>query len=121
MVARAYLGWRGASNGGTAAPLRMSITLPPKITLLGNSTQPLAISPDGSTIVYSAIDENQKTQLYLRKLNSFESTPITGSENGMEPFFSPDGEWVGFVTPDDKLKKCHCGEAVQYSQTLPSA
>jgi serine/threonine protein kinase len=101
----AYLGWRGALNGGTAAPLRMTITLPPKITLLGNSTQPLAISPDGSTIVYSAIDDNQKTQLYLRKLNSFESTPIPGSENGMEPFFSPDGEWVGFVTPDDKLKK----------------
>jgi Tol biopolymer transport system component len=49
--------------------------------------------------------ENQKTQLYLRKLNSFESTPIPGSENGMGPFFSPDGEWVGFVTPDDKLKK----------------
>jgi eukaryotic-like serine/threonine-protein kinase len=83
----------------------MMITLPPKITLLGNSTQPLAISPDGSTIVYSAIDENQKTQFYLRKLNSFESTPIPGSENGMGPFFSPDGEWVGFVTPDDKLKK----------------
>jgi serine/threonine-protein kinase len=73
--------------------------------LLNNSTHPVAVSPDGSTIVYSAYNEDRKLQLYLRKLDSFESTPIAGTEDGSAPFFSPDGEWLGFVTGDDKLKK----------------
>ena len=101
----ALLGWKAGSSNPKSTPLRMTAMLPPKTMLAANSTQPVAISPDGSTIVYSATDENQKTQLYFRKLNSFESTPIPGTEEGMGPFFSPDGEWIGFVSSDEKLKK----------------
>jgi Tol biopolymer transport system component len=51
----------------------------------------LAISPDGSRIVYRAAGK-----LYQRRLDSFESQPIEGSETGSNPFFSPDGRWIGF-------------------------
>jgi eukaryotic-like serine/threonine-protein kinase len=43
-------------------------------------------------------------QLYLRALDSVEATPIPGTEGAMNPFFSPDSQWLGFFA-DGKLKK----------------
>ena len=36
--------------------------------------------------------------LYLRRMDEFEGTPVPGSEDAAVPFFSPDGQWVGFIT-----------------------
>ena len=33
------------------------------------------------------------------------ATLLTGTERAAAPFFSPDGRWVGYRTPDGKLKK----------------
>jgi len=63
----------------------------------------LAISPDGTQLAYS-ITENGVTQLYIRPMNNFESTPIKGTENASAPFFSSDGQWIGFWA-DGKLKR----------------
>ena len=62
----------------------------------------MAVSPDGSQIVYVA-----NAQLYLRTLDDMEARPIQGTdEDPASPFFSPDGEWVGYYsTSDNKLKK----------------
>ncbi len=64
---------------------------------------PLAISPDGALLAYVARDETG-SHLFLRPLDSFESRKIPGSESADAPFFSPDGQWVGFFAPG-KLKK----------------
>jgi serine/threonine-protein kinase len=68
----------------------------------------MAISGDGSFIVYSAIEENPgpqaKPQIYLRKMDQAQARPITGTEGGINPFLSPDNRWVGFWA-DGKLKK----------------
>jgi serine/threonine protein kinase len=101
----AYAGWQVGRRGRGQTPVHLTVALPAGRVLPNNSTHPVAVSPDGSTIVYSAYNEDRKLQLYLRKLDSFESTPIAGTEDGSAPFFSPDGEWLGFVTGDDKLKK----------------
>ena len=62
----------------------------------------VAVSPDGSRMVYVA---NQ--QLYLRAMDALESTPIAGTdESPATPFFSPDGQWIGYwSTNDSQLKK----------------
>src|SRR5262249_54355839 len=65
----------------------------------------IAISPDGSSIVYSA-----NNQLYLRKMTDLQARPLPGTgitgQNITEPFFSPDGRWVGFYSGgESKLKK----------------
>ena len=65
---------------------------------------PSALSPDGVQLVYGANIGGQGVQLYLRELGRNESTPIPGTEGGNGPFFSPDGQWVGFVA-GGKLKK----------------
>ncbi|MBZ5498056.1 MAG: protein kinase [Acidobacteriia bacterium] len=60
----------------------------------------MAISGDGSFVVYSAIGENPdvkaKPQLYLRRIDQLEAKPIAGTEGGINPFLSPDNRWVGY-------------------------
>jgi serine/threonine-protein kinase len=71
---------------------------------LGVSMWPmLALSPEGRRIVYVA-DRAGTSQLYVRNMDSFDSTPIPGTMGAASPFFSPDGQWVGFFA-DGKLKK----------------
>jgi len=117
----ALAGWQGALRTRSVNPVHVSIALPEGKVLLNNSTGAVAISPDGSTIVFAAQGEDREPQLYLRKLDSFESRPIPGTEDGQDPFFSPDGEWVGFVTADNKLKKVslHGGSSLIADGAMP--
>jgi serine/threonine-protein kinase len=63
-----------------------------------------AIAPDGSSLVFS--DRSSDSTPLMRKLrNEGESKPLAGTEGGLSPFFSPDGEWIGFTTPDGRLRK----------------
>jgi serine/threonine protein kinase len=101
----AYLGWRIGHNSANDTPVHLAVTLPNGQTLPSYSTRPLAISPDGSTIAYAAYREDRKQQLFLRNLGSLENIPIQGTEGGRCPFFSPNGEWLAFVSDDSKLKK----------------
>jgi len=64
------------------------------------------LSPDGRHIVYATDGEDGRT-LSVRALDQLKGTPlVTGSSQNQpyHPFFSPDGKWVGFVTPTE-LKK----------------
>jgi len=63
----------------------------------------VVLSPDGSRLVYVVGDGNNQ-QLHARSLDQLEGAPLSGTEEGYHPFFSPDGKWVGFVTPTE-LKK----------------
>jgi serine/threonine protein kinase len=64
---------------------------------------PLAVSPDGSRLVYVR-ETGSSSILVIRSLNSFVESPIDGTEGGHSPFFSPDGKWIGFLT-ETELKK----------------
>jgi serine/threonine protein kinase/Tol biopolymer transport system component len=83
---------------------RTVITLPPGQQLAGlNDGSAVALSPDGTHLVYVAT-QGSTQQLYLRALDSLGSNPIPGTEGAFNPFFSPDGQWVGFFA-GGKLKK----------------
>ncbi len=43
-------------------------------------------------------------QLFVRKLDQLQPAPLAGTEGAESPFFSPDGQWVGFFATG-KLKK----------------
>ena len=62
------------------------------------------LSPDGKTLVFAARPAAQPPQLFVRKLDQLQATPIAGTEGAYTPFFSPDGKWVAFFA-GDKLKK----------------
>jgi serine/threonine-protein kinase len=63
----------------------------------------LALSPDGSRLVYVA-ESGGRRELYVRALDQPVPASIAGTEGGLSPFFSPDGQWVGFFA-GGKLKK----------------
>jgi len=62
----------------------------------------IVISPDGENIVYQA-----NRQLYLRSMSDVDARPIEGTNlDAADPFFSPDGKWIGFyAVAERKLKK----------------
>ena len=63
----------------------------------------VAISRDGTKIAYLGA-HGHTTQLFLRPVDRLEPQPLPGSTNATSPFFSPDGQWVGFFA-DGRLKK----------------
>jgi Tol biopolymer transport system component/predicted Ser/Thr protein kinase len=83
---------------------RAAINLPPGQQLSGLDSGPaVALSPDGTHLAYVARQSGVQ-QLYIRAMDGLESTPIPGTEGAVNPFFSPDGQWVGFFAGGN-LKK----------------
>ncbi len=70
----------------------------------GVATQ-LAISPDGSHVVYAASGVGDGWMLYLRSLDQLASRAVPGTAGAYNPEFSPDGRWIAFRSADGKLKK----------------
>jgi serine/threonine-protein kinase len=64
----------------------------------------LALSPDGARLALTLQGADGKIRLYTRLLNQGQVTPLFGTENASTPFFSPEGQWIGFFA-DGKLKK----------------
>jgi serine/threonine protein kinase/Tol biopolymer transport system component len=98
---------------------RIAITLPPTQPLAGLELgSAVALSPDGTRLVYAA-HQGGGQQLYLRPLEDLEAQPIPGTAGAVQPFFSPDGKWLGFFA-DGKLKKIpvNGGEAVSLGDAV---
>jgi len=70
----------------------------------GFDAGPVVISPDGTTLAFAAVDEKGRTNLWLRPLNAQQATILPGTEDGATPFWSPDGQYLGFIA-NGKLKK----------------
>jgi eukaryotic-like serine/threonine-protein kinase len=83
---------------------RTVINLPPgqQLAVFKNDSA-VAISPDSALLAYIAIQSGTQ-QIYLRAMDSLEARPIAGTEGAIDPFFSPDGHWLGFFA-GGKLKK----------------
>ncbi|MCJ7754659.1 MAG: protein kinase, partial [Thermoanaerobaculales bacterium] len=112
---------------GVAAAVAVGVAL--GATLLGGDNQPellrrfeinvseqglfsrlgssIVVSPDGGMIAYTTGQEGQTQSLVLRPLDRFQETVLAtgeGSNGPYNPFFSPRGDWLGYVTPGE-LKK----------------
>jgi eukaryotic-like serine/threonine-protein kinase len=81
---------------------RLSVDLGPE-AMTGLSLT-VAISPDGRRLVFPARGPNGQQQLATQLLDQAEPTLLPGTEGGSVPFFSPDGQWIGFSAAG-QLKK----------------
>src|SRR5712691_8192686 len=89
---------------------RTVITLPPGQRLAGLDQPVVALSPDGSHLAYVAIQGGTQ-QLYLRAMDALEARPMPGTEGAFDPFFSPDGQSVGFFAAGKLMKVSVSGGA----------
>ncbi len=123
-VAIALWASRGPSSRtlGAAAPTLLDVR--PASALLGShpleratfgrmrpSRRAIALSPDGRTLAFTAYRDGA-VQMYLRLLDRKEATAVPGTENADGPFFSPDGEWIGFWAAGALRKVPRAGGAV---------
>jgi eukaryotic-like serine/threonine-protein kinase len=63
----------------------------------------VAVSPDGKRIIYTGRGD-AGTRLWLKDADKIRPTPITGTDGGSSPFFSPDGHQVGFVVNGKSIR-----------------
>ena len=73
--------------------------------LPGVSGPLLALSPDGTTLVYAARNEGGTLQLFRSRMDQLDGEPMADTEGASNPFFSPDGTWVGFRGDGTTIKK----------------
>ena len=84
-----------------------AVILPPpdsQFMPVGMQGGPAVLSPDGRRLVFAASSPDGRPRLWVRSLSSLVEQPLPGTENAAFPFWSPDGEKIGFFV-EGKLKK----------------
>ena len=119
---RELLAWTAAAVGFLAAAglagMLMTRTPPPsrvvravvpppegwRFQLEGWQPGPVSISPDGRYLAFAARQPDGKIQLWVRPVGSLAGQPLAGTDGASYPFWSPDGQTIGFFG-EGKLKK----------------
>jgi len=81
-----------------AREMRYSIVPPEKSSFVRN-----AVSPDGRHLAFTAATGG-KVQLWVQALDSTEARKLDGTQGAIQPFWSPDSRFIGFIA-DGRLKK----------------
>jgi Tol biopolymer transport system component len=81
--------------GGSPALAVRAVIPTPGAKEFGLGKSDIAISPDGRLIAYAS-DAGGGGHLYLRPLDRTDATLLRGTEGADGPFFSPDGQHIGF-------------------------
>jgi serine/threonine-protein kinase len=92
-IAYAAIARRGAPASAGVARTRFTV---PITTVVGGTGNTIAISPDGSKIVFRSRD-NARLDLALRAIDTDSIVHLASTDEGDVPFFSPDGKSLGFV------------------------
>ena len=101
MVTAGAFWWMTSGDSTGSGRVTRYIIHPPEGYSIDSSSG-LAISPDGNRLVYSATDARGFQYLFRRDREQVESVRLDGTEGGYQPSFSPDGEWVGFQSGNER-------------------
>jgi Tol biopolymer transport system component len=113
---REWLAWTVAAlaiAAGAGAALLSRRAAPPAEELIRFTIEPppgqtfvdtVNLAPDGRRVLFLLQDEGGKTSTWVRRLDRLESRQVPGTENGRQPFWSPDGREIAFFR-EGKLKR----------------
>ena len=101
-VVAAFAAWNAWFKPAPApAPIRFTAELGAEDPIETGAGPHIALSPDGTTLVFLA---GASETLHLRRIDRLQAEPLKGTEDAAHPFWSPDGQWIGFFQ-DNKIKK----------------
>ncbi|HXV60526.1 MAG TPA: winged helix-turn-helix domain-containing protein, partial [Vicinamibacteria bacterium] len=83
-------------------PYQLTLNTPEDTPINLAPSRPFALSSDGSRLVYVSGALRGGSSLYLHDLTTSRTSRIEGTDDGFDPFFSPDGSWVGFITESSR-------------------
>ena len=96
--------WAPWQRPQTPPPVRLEASIGVPANLVTDQGPAAIISPDGKMLAFVAQTTDSDARLYVRRLEQLSATPLSGTEGARNPFFSPDGQWIGFFAVG-KLKK----------------
>jgi eukaryotic-like serine/threonine-protein kinase len=91
----AVVWFRSSPAASARAPVRFVVSDRLVTAAEADPQRLFAVSRDGQRVAFIA-ERDGVPCLYLRELRSLQATPIPGTDNAMQPFFSPDGQRIGF-------------------------
>jgi serine/threonine-protein kinase len=105
-IAVIALAWRMwiARPAAQRQPMRFDVDLGAGRPVASEVGTDFALSPDGRAIVFVALNPDGQSRLYKRDFSEGAGAELAGTEGVRNPFFSPDGRWIGFWA-QGKLKK----------------
>lgn len=98
---------------------RFTIDAPPDGPVSTEQNSQLAIAPDGSRIAWGSYTSGDRNRVYLRELDQLEGTRFNSISQGGSPFFSPDGQQMGFVDGASLKRVAVLGGPVETIAELP--
>ena len=90
--------WAGNDAPDAATTERFLIAPTPDVSLPVTQGASVAISPDGEAVAFVARRGVARNQMFVRRLSDLEPAAVPGTDGAGTPFFSPDGEWLGFIS-----------------------
>jgi Tol biopolymer transport system component len=81
-----------------------SSLLPPDGARFEPASGAMVLSPDGTRVAFVASDEDGMRLLWVRSLSALAAQPLAGTESASDPFWSPDGRFIGFIS-NGKLRR----------------
>jgi eukaryotic-like serine/threonine-protein kinase len=85
------------------SPRNVEIAIPHGQVLA--TTAQLILAPDGSAIVFGTLPATRGAQLWLRRLDRFETVPLEGTQGASHPFWSPDSKSIAFFVDEEAVLK----------------
>jgi Tol biopolymer transport system component len=87
-----------------ASPTVRASILPPPGTIFNPIDGPVALSPDGRQLAFAATDPDGAGWLWVHSLDSLQAHKLEGARDPYDPFWSPDGRFVGYGAPSGLFK-----------------
>ena len=78
-------------------PVRAVLELPPEAPLWLGDGESVAFSRDGRLLAWVG-GKGAARRIFIRSIDGIEAAPVPGTEGATNPFFSADGQWIGFFT-----------------------
>jgi serine/threonine-protein kinase len=96
--------WRESKHAIEQFSVRLDFDLGSNVSLRSSTGPAVILSPDGKRLVFVSQTADGTNRLFRRQLDQPAAAEIPGTNGASTPFFSPDGQWVGFFA-QGKLKK----------------